>query len=88
MLLTFPALLPIESTDGIVEEHEDKEFSIQQLVDAASPAQEEAGERTEAGIGYFVCVGDSHGLALGSGRWASVLVGRQRVMWERIGVKD
>lgn len=88
MLPSFPTLLPVESTDAIVEEYEDKEFSVQQLVDAASPAQEEAREGTKAGIGHFVCVGDSHGLALSSSRWAWVLVGRQRVMWEWIGVKD
>lgn len=88
MLLTFPTLLPIESTDEVVEEHEDKEFSIQQLIDAASPVQEEAREGTKAGIGYFACVGDSHGLALGSRRWAWVLVGRQRVVWKWVGVKD
>lgn len=82
-------LLPIDSTNGIVEKHKDEELPVEELVDAAAPAQEQAREGTKPGVGYFVCVGDSHGVALGSSRWAWVLISRQRVTQrDRVGTHE
>ena len=36
--------VPVNEADDVVAEQEDEELAIEQLVDAASPAQQQAGE--------------------------------------------
>lgn len=39
-----PPPIPINEADGVVAEQEDEELAVEQLVDAASPAQQQAGK--------------------------------------------
>lgn len=47
------APVPINEANGVIAEQEDEELAIQQLIDAAPPAQEQAGEGAQAGVSHL-----------------------------------
>lgn len=51
---------PVYDTEHGVEQSEHGEFSVQQLVDASFPAQQQPVETEESGVGHFTRISDGH----------------------------
>ena len=51
---------PVHEAQRGVQQHEQDELSVQQLVDASSPAQQQPVETEEGGVRNFTGVRDGH----------------------------
>lgn len=51
---------PVHDAENSVKHNEQGELSIQQLVNASLPAQQQPVETEEGGIGYFTGISDGH----------------------------
>jgi len=51
---------PVDEAEQGVQHHEDDELLVQQLVDAAFPAEQQLGETPKTGVGDFQRVRDCH----------------------------
>lgn len=55
-----PSRLPVHCAEGVVEQDEHDQLPVQQLVDAALPAQQQAGEGAQARVSHLPGVGHCH----------------------------
>lgn len=51
---------PVHDAENSVKHNEQGELSVQQLVNASLPAQQQPVEAEEGGIGYFTGISDGH----------------------------